>query len=54
MSFASIYPHYVQKAKKKGKTKEEVDLIIYWLTGYDQNVLRLQIDKKVNFESFFA
>lgn len=54
MSFAGVYPHYVQKAEKKGRTKEEVDTIILWLTGYDLKSLRQQIDKKVDFETFFA
>ena len=54
MSFASVYPHYIQKAEKKGRTKEEVDSIIYWLTGYNQKSLQLQIDKKTDFETFFA
>lgn len=54
MSFASVYPHYVQKAEKKGRTKQEVDTIIYWLTGYDQKTLQQQIDKKTDFETFFA
>jgi len=53
-SFASVYPHYVQKAEKKGKTKADVDAIIVWLTGYDQQTLQLQIDKKTDFETFFA
>ena len=54
MSFASVYPHYIQKAEKKGRTKEELDTIIRWLTGYDQKALQTQIDKKTNFETFFA
>jgi hypothetical protein len=54
MSFASIYPHYVLKAEKKGRTKEEVDAIICWLTGYDQQALQQQIDIKTDFETFFA
>jgi hypothetical protein len=54
MSFASVYPHYIQKAEKKGHTKEEVDTIICWLTGYNQKSLQRQIDKKTNFETFFA
>jgi hypothetical protein len=54
MSFASVYPHYVLKAEKKGRTKEEVDAIICWLTGYDQEALQQQIDKKSDFETFFA
>ncbi len=53
MSFASVYPHYINKAEKKGRTKEEVDSIISWLTGYDQQQLQKQIDDKVNFEAFF-
>jgi len=54
MSFASVYPHYVAKAEKKGHTKEEVDRIICWLTAYSQESLQAQIDKKVDFETFFA
>ena len=54
MSVASVYPYYIQKAEKKGRTKEEVDAIIYWLTGYDQQALQQQIDKKTDFETFFA
>jgi len=54
MSFASVYPHYIAKAEKKGHTKEEVDTIIRWLTGYDQKTLEQQIEKKTNFENFFA
>ncbi len=54
MTFASVYPLYIQKAEKKGRTKEEVDTIIRWLTGYDQNGLQQQIDKKTDFETFFA
>ena len=54
MSFASVYPHYIQKAEKKGRTKEEVDAIICWLTGYDQPALQQQIDNKSDFETFFA
>ena len=54
MSFASVYPHYIQKAEKKGRTKEEVDTIICWLTGYNQISLQQQIDKKTAFETFFA
>lgn len=53
MSFASVYPHYITKAEKKGRTKEEVDMIIRWLTGYDQEGLLQQIDAKTNFEDFF-
>src|SRR6187401_729885 len=54
MSFAGVYPHYILKAQKKGRTKEELDTIILWLTGYDQQALQKQIDKKVDFETFFA
>ncbi len=54
MSFASVYPLYIQKAEKKGRTKEEVDTIIFWLTGYDKQTLQQQIDNKVDFETFFA
>ena len=54
MSFASVYPHYISKAEKKGHTKEEVDRIICWLTGYDRQSLQQQIDQKTNFETFFA
>ena len=53
MSFASVYPLYIQKAEKKGRTKQEVDTIIYWLTGYDQKSLQNQVNEKVDFESFF-
>ena len=52
--FASVYPLYIKKAEAKGRTKEEVDTIIYWLTGYDQNTLQKQIDQKNDFETFFA
>jgi hypothetical protein len=54
MSFASVYPLYIQKAEKKGRTKEEVDTVIRWLTGYDQTSLQDQIDKKIDFETFFT
>src|SRR5258708_30230796 len=53
MSFASVYPHYIKKAERKGRTKAEVDTIICWLTGYDQKALQQQIDKKSDFETFF-
>jgi hypothetical protein len=53
MAFASIYPFYIQKAEKKGRSKEEVDTIICWLTGYDQISLKQQLDDKTDFESFF-
>ncbi len=54
MSFASVYPHYVAKAEKKGRTKAEVDQIIHWLTGYDAKALQRIIDEKVDFQTFFA
>lgn len=54
MSFASVYPMYIQKAEKKGRTKEEVNTVICWLTGYDQQALQQQIDKKTDFETFFT
>jgi hypothetical protein len=53
MSFASVYPMYIQKAEKKGHTREEVDDIIFWLTGYNKKSLQQHIDKKTNFEDFF-
>jgi hypothetical protein len=52
MSFAGVYPHYIQKAEKKGRTKAEVDEIIFWLTGYDAK--QQHIDQKTNFEDFFG
>ncbi|RPH32854.1 MAG: DUF2200 domain-containing protein [Bacteroidales bacterium] len=52
--FASIYPLYIQKAEKKGRTKAELDVIIFWLTGYDQLTMQQQIDKKSDFQTFFA
>jgi hypothetical protein len=54
MPFAKVYPLYVDKAERKNRTKEEVDAIIRWLTGYDQAALQRQIDRKADFESFFA
>ncbi|MBL7732329.1 MAG: DUF2200 domain-containing protein [Chitinophagaceae bacterium] len=54
MAFASVYPHYVRKAETKGRTKEELDTVICWLTGYTKKQLQQQIDKKVDFETFFA
>jgi hypothetical protein len=54
MSFASVYPHYLAKAEKKGRTKAEVDEIIFWLTGYNTKTLQQHIDKKTDFETFFA
>ena len=54
MIFGSVYPMYIKKAEKKGRTKEELDEIIYWLTGYDEVSLQEQIVKECNFETFFA
>lgn len=51
--FSSVYPLYIQKAEKKGRTKEEVDEIISWLTGYNEKTLQEQIDMKNDFETFF-
>lgn len=53
MSFAGVYPMYVEKAAKKGRTKAEVDTVIYWLTGYDETTLSKAIADKINFETFF-
>jgi hypothetical protein len=54
VSLASVYPHYVAKAERKGRTKAEVDEIIRWLTGHSQDTLDDQLAKEVNFEDFFA
>lgn len=54
MSFASVYRLYIQKVEKKGRTQEELDTVICWLTGYDQNGLHHQVEKNHNFETFFA
>jgi hypothetical protein len=53
-SFASVYPLYVAKAEKKGRTKEEVDEVIFWLTGYSQDGLQSVLDAKTDFETFFS
>lgn len=53
MPFSSIYPLYIQKAEKKGRTKKEVDEIIFWLTGYDEHSLQQQIINEVDLETFF-
>ena len=53
-SFASVYPHYVAKAEKKGRTKAEVDAIIRWLTGCSQGALEAHLAKQTDFETFFA
>ncbi|HET6585418.1 MAG TPA: DUF2200 domain-containing protein [Nannocystaceae bacterium] len=54
MSFASVYPLYVQKVEKKGRTKKELDEVICWLTGYTPRKLAQQIERKKDFETFFA
>lgn len=54
MPFASVYPHYITKAEKKGRTRAEVDEIIQWLTGYDATALKKILDNKTDFETFFA
>ncbi|HOZ79344.1 MAG TPA: DUF2200 domain-containing protein [Ferruginibacter sp.] len=54
MSFASVYPHYITKAEKKGRTKAEVDEIICWLTGYSKEAFQQLLDDKTDFETFFA
>ncbi len=54
MPFATVYPMYIQKAEKKGRTKAEVDAIIFWLTGYNQQTLQQHIDMKSDFQTFFA
>ena len=54
ISFASVYPLYVEKAAKKGRTKEEVDQVITWLTGYSDEGLQRVIEEKVDLETFFA
>ena len=54
MKFSSVYPMYIQKAERKGRTKEEVDTVIQWLTGYDEQGLQAQINGETDFETFFA
>ena len=54
MEFGKVYPLYIQKAIRKGRHKDEVDAIIFWMTGYDELTLGEQIGKKSNFEEFFA
>ena len=54
MSFASVYPHYVTKAEKRGRSQAEVDEVIRWLTGYSQAQLEGQLEAKTDFETFFA
>lgn len=53
MTFASVYPHYVTKVEKKGRTLEELHQVIEWLTGFDEKQLKIFIDEKVTFETFF-
>ena len=53
MTFASVYPHYLAKVEKKGRTKEELHQVIEWLTGFDENKLQELIDRKATFEEFF-
>jgi len=54
MSFASVYPHYVAKVERKGRTKEELHTIIHWLTGYDDKALQRVIDQNLDFRTFFG
>lgn len=54
MSLASVYPHYLTKAEKKGRTKAEVDEVIRWLTGYSQEQLDAELEGRTDFETFFA
>ncbi len=54
MAFADVYPLYIKKAEKKGHTKDEVDTIICWLTGYTRDTLSGQIEEKCDFETFFS
>ena len=53
-SVASVYPHYVSKVEKKGRTQAELDEVIEWLTGYDQDALRSHLERETTFEDFFA
>lgn len=54
MPFATVYPLYVEKARRKGRTQQEVDRVICWLTGYDAAGLQTQLDRKADFDTFFA
>ena len=54
MAFASVYPHYVAKAEKKGRSRAEVHAVIEWLTGYDDRMLQQQIESKIDLQTFFA
>lgn len=53
-AFASVYPHYITKAEKKGRTREDVHQIIFWLTGYDEKNLQQILENKTDFQTFFA
>lgn len=53
MTFASVYPHYITKVEKKGRTKEELQQVIEWLTGFDKTKLQELVDEKITFETFF-
>lgn len=54
MLFANVYPLYIEKVEKKGRTKEELDTVLFWLTGYNKKTFQEQIDKKSSLETFFA
>lgn len=54
MTFSSVYPHYVTKVEKKGRSKDELNEVITWLTGFDEKKIQQLIEEKVTFESFFA
>ena len=54
VSVASVYPHYVTKVEKKGRSKEELDQVIQWLTGFDDKALARHLEQETNFEDFFA
>ena len=54
MSFASVYPHYIKKIESKGRTIQELEEVIFWLTGYTKNDLDQIIESKIDFETFFA
>lgn len=53
MSVASVYPHYINKAERKGRTKDEVDEIIFWLTGYNADELQKHLEDRTDFKTFF-
>lgn len=54
MPLASVYPHYIKKVESKGRTQQELEIVIHWLTGYDAAALQKQLDNKTSFEDFFA